>query len=179
MLKYYDYAVTFAEFPREIALCINITGCPNKCKGCSEPWLAEDIGSILDTTALLQLTQQHPGITMIGLMGGDNDHDAVRELTDFVHSELGLKVGMYSGKDELDLTLANVLDYYKIGRWIPFEGEESTWKNQTAGPICLPTSNQVMYKREDNRLIDVTKDFRTRIINNWKTVIIEEKTGEK
>ena len=172
MIKFLDYAVTFAEFPREISLCINITGCPNHCKGCSEPWLAEDTGEELTKTALARLISKAHGISLVGFMGGDNDHKTIRDLCDFVHNYYGLKVGMYSWRDYIDLELAKTLDYYKIGRWIPFEGDESTWKNQTAGPLCLPTSNQVMYMREGDKLIDVTQDFRTRIINNWKTTIM-------
>lgn len=172
MLKYYNTAVTFAEFPREIALCINITQCPNHCDECSEPWLREDCGSELTKEVLVDLVQQYPDVTLIGFMGGDNDHDEVHNLTNFIHDTLHLKVGMYSGQDSIDLSLATILDYYKIGRWIPFKGEQSTWHNQSAGPLCLPTTNQKMYMRVGNKLIDVTNDFRKYKISDWSTVII-------
>jgi anaerobic ribonucleoside-triphosphate reductase activating protein len=44
MLKYVDTAVTFAEFPNEVSLCINISGCPCCCDGCHSPYLSKDIG---------------------------------------------------------------------------------------------------------------------------------------
>ena len=47
MLKYVDTKVTFSEVPDEISLCISISNCPNHCKGCHSPYLAEDIGKPL------------------------------------------------------------------------------------------------------------------------------------
>ena len=46
-LKYYDVAITFSEFIDEIALCVNISGCPCHCDNCSEPWLRPWVGTIL------------------------------------------------------------------------------------------------------------------------------------
>ena len=34
MLKYVDSQITFREIPDEITLCINISNCPFRCKGC-------------------------------------------------------------------------------------------------------------------------------------------------
>ena len=47
MLKYVNTAITFAEFPDEISLLINISNCPCHCKGCHSAYLAEDIGEPL------------------------------------------------------------------------------------------------------------------------------------
>ena len=47
MLKYYGCAVVTAEFPDEITLAINISGCIGHCEGCSSPWLLKDIGTEL------------------------------------------------------------------------------------------------------------------------------------
>ena len=48
MLKYVDTKIVFREVPDEITLCINISNCPCHCKGCHSPYLAEDIGTVLD-----------------------------------------------------------------------------------------------------------------------------------
>jgi len=171
MLKFVEAAVTFSEYPDEIALVINLSLCPNHCAGCSSTYLAADIGRELTEEVIQELISSHPGVTLIGFGGGDNDHEAVRNLANFIHS-LGLKVGMYSGRNFLDMKLLEVLDYYKIGEFRIFTGPEDTWKNQTAGPICLPTSNQVMFKRDGDTWINITDEFRKKKINNWKTVII-------
>lgn len=166
-------AVTFSEFPDQIALCFNISGCPNHCPGCSEPELAQDIGSELSLEAVAFAISKNKGITLVGFMGGDQDHDYLVDLIKKL-KELypNLKFGMYSGRNYLDTKLLEVLDYYKIGSWKMFEGPEETWKNQTAGPICLPTSNQLMFEKIDNNWVDITCRFRTNKVSNWKSVII-------
>lgn len=172
MLKYVESAITFCEFPDEIALCLNLSLCPNHCLGCSESYLAEDIGEELTYELLDDLIIKNPGITLIGFMGGDNDHNSIEHMAKYIHEKWKLKAGMYSGQDSLDFSLAEVLDYYKIGGWRPFTGDENTWQNQTAGPLCLPTSNQIMFKRVENKLINITDKFRKYPVNNWKSVIL-------
>lgn len=173
MLKYVESAVTFSELPNEISLCINLSLCPNHCPGCSESYLAEDIGEPLDYDAIDHLVHKNKGITAICFMCGDNDHDMVYNLARYVHDKYKLKVGMYSGRDYLDFKLAEILDYYKIGPWKMFKGPKETWRNQTAGPICLPTSNQIMFKREKDKLINITEEFRKNPIHDWESTIIK------
>ena len=172
MLKIVEASVVFAEFPDEVSLALSVSNCPNNCKGCSEAYLKEDIGKELTEELLDKLINDNRGVTLVGFMGGDCDHESVARFANLVHEKYGLKVGMYSGRDYIDLNLATVLDYYKIGRWKMFEGDESTWKNQCAGPLSLPVSNQVMFKRVDDKLIDITEKFRRFPINNWKSLII-------
>ena len=64
------------------------------------------------------LMETYPDITMIGLMGGDSDHQDVIRICNYIHNKFNKKVGMYSGQDSIDLDLASCLDYYKTGRWI-------------------------------------------------------------
>lgn len=126
MLKVYDYAITFSEFPDEIALCLNISNCPCHCEGCSENYLKEDIGKELTRELIdeLMIKYRDYGITLIGFMGGDRDHKEISQMLNYIKSKYQLKVGMYSGLDYIDLDLINVLDYYKIGRFILPKGEE-------------------------------------------------------
>ena len=70
MLKYVDTAVTFAEFPNEVSLCINIGGCPCCCDGCHSPYLSKDIGEMLSLERLQELIESNKGITLVGFMGG-------------------------------------------------------------------------------------------------------------
>ena len=51
-MKYVDTLVSFSEIPDEITLCINISQCPNNCKGCHSPWLREDVGEDLNIESL-------------------------------------------------------------------------------------------------------------------------------
>ena len=166
--------VTFSEFPDEIALCFNISGCPNHCVGCSEPELALDIGEELTFDVVDHAVSENKGISLLGFLGGDQDHNYLIKLIFQIKSKYpNLKIGIYSGRNYLDFKLAFLVDYYKIGEWRMFQGDESTWKNQTAGPIVLPTSNQIMFKRDGNNLVNITDRFRDHVVNNWNSVIIK------
>ena len=173
-MKYYGTpTVTFSEFPDEIALNFSISGCPNHCIGCSEPELAEDIGEELTLEAIEYHMSKNPGISLVGFQGGDQDHSYIKYLAEQIKQKHPkILVGMYSGRDYLDLNLIEVLDYYKIGAWRMFHGDVETWKNQTAGPICLPVSNQIIFKKDGDKFVNITDKFRKDIVNNWKSVII-------
>jgi len=162
MLRYLGKpSVTFAEFPDEVSLCLNISNCPGTCMHCSEPELRQDVGISITEEVIDSLIETHPGITLFGFLGGDADHASILKFTKYIHAgHPELKVGFYSGCNFLNLKLAKELDYYKIGEFRMFEGEVETWKDQTAGPICLPTSNQIMFKREDDHLVNITDKFR-------------------
>lgn len=171
-MKFYDYAVTFSEFPDEISLCLNISNCPGHCESCSEPWLLEDVGTVLTPSVLENLIKSNPGITMIGFMGGDRDHDTIKTLASWIHQQTGLKVGMYSGQEYLDMNLLEELDYYKIGRWIRPKGPVETWHTMNCGPLKFPFSNQLMFKRENNKWINITASFRKDKISDYKREIV-------
>ena len=115
-MKYLGTAISFAEFPDEISLCLNITNCPNCCKHCSEPELKEDIGEELTISTIDEMIAIHKGITLIGFMGGDRYHHEMTLLAQYIKNTYNLKVGIYSGLDILDSELLSALDYYKIGR---------------------------------------------------------------
>lgn len=147
MLKYLNTAVTFSEFPDEISLCINITGCKIHCKGCHSAYLAEDIGEPLDYIALTKLIiDSNKGITCVGLMGGDSDPEWINKLAKFIKTSSELKVGWYSGRNylpsEIDITF---FDYIKLGPYI-----------KEYGGLQSPNTNQHLYQIEkiDNKYID-------------------------
>lgn len=178
MLKYYDVAIVTAEFPDEICLAINISNCPGHCGhmengefvlDCSEPWLLKDIGTELTIEELKKLIDSHPGITCVGFMGGDNDLFSVYALTKWIHLTYpDLLVGIYSGKEMMDLHLAMEIDYYKIGRFImplPKDHPEEWWKTN-CGVIGFPFSNQLMFKRKGCELINITNRFREQKFNS-------------
>lgn len=175
MLKYLGKpAITFAEFPDEISLCYNITNCPCHCVGCSESELAQDIGVELTLEVISKDLQSNPGATLVGFMGGDADHEGLYNLVKAIKAKFDrLRVGFYSGFDFIDLKLLEVVDYYKIGQWRMPTGPVDTWKNQTAGPITLPISNQLMFKVSGGKLINITEEFRKVPINNWEMAVIK------
>ena len=150
MLKYVDTLVSFSEVPDEITLCINITGCKIGCKNCHSPYLAEDIGNILNLQALTSLIDSNSGITCVCIMGGDANPSKVDDIAqDIKEYYPKLKVAWYSGKQELskDINL-EFFDFIKLGPYI-----------EELGPLNSKTTNQRFYKIENNKLIDITYKF--------------------
>ena len=143
MLKYLNTQVTFAEVPDEITLCINITGCKNGCKNCHSPYLAEDIGEILDEDALEEMVLANKGITCIAFMGGDSDPQSVNMLAGIVQTK-GLLTAWYSGRQELskDVDIKN-FNFIKLGPYV-----------EELGGLKSPTTNQRMYEVKMCRELD-------------------------
>lgn len=177
MLKCYDYAITFAEFPDEVSFCVNVSGCPGQCPHCSEPWLREDVGTPMTDECLDFLLEKSFGCSNFGLLGGDADHEEVKRIAKYVHEHSSLKFGFYSGRDFLDLSLVPFVDFYKIGRWIFPEGEEKDWSKKNCGPLSFPFSNQLYFEKIDNCLINATDKFRKIPQNNLGQYLV--KNNEK
>lgn len=173
-LKYYDVAITFSEFPDEIALCVNITGCPCHCDNCSEPYLRPYVGTLLTNEEIDKLIKTHENITLFGLMGGDSNYEDCIRITKYIHEKYPkIKVGIYSGRDWLDIDLFNVIDIYKIGRWIqPDMSHPETWKDKTWGPLVWPVSNQLYFERIGNKMVNMTHKFRQQNIGDWSRYVI-------
>lgn len=142
MVKYVDTMVTFSEFPEEISLCINISNCPCHCKNCHSSYLSEDIGTLLTMRKLKELIENNKGITCIGFMGGDSEPSYINSLAIQVKESTELKVGWYSGRQELskDINL-KWFDYIKLGPYI-----------EELGALNSPNTNQKFYKVIDNKL---------------------------
>lgn len=145
-LLYTECAVTLAEVPGEISLCINIAGCPCRCEGCSEPWLQKWEGRPLKDD-LDEILGHQMYFTCVTFMGGDADHMQIAKLADIVHKK-GFKAAMYSGLDDYDDDLAKHLDYYKIGKW-----------DASYGPLDSKTTNQRMYRITPSCKEDITYKF--------------------
>ena len=136
MLKYTEAIVGFSEVPEEIALCINISGCPIHCKGCHSPHLWQDIGTELEPAVLSDLIAKNQGITCVAFMGGDADPIGIEALAKWVKNNTELKVCWYSGRQLNNLVMAyDWFDYVKTG---PYEEDK--------GGLNSPTTNQRFYK---------------------------------
>lgn len=133
-MKYLDYAVTFSEFPDEIALCINITNCPFHCSGCHSPELWEDIGIDLTIEELDKLIKSNKGFTCIGFMGGIPED--INTLACYVYYEHKLRIGWYWGGNDIPKEInTQWFDYIKIGPYI-----------KELGGLDNPKTNQKMYE---------------------------------
>lgn len=80
-------------------------------------------------------------------MGGINDYDSLAKLMLEVKN-WNLKVAIYSGHDFMDKRIIDIVDYYKIGSYIP-----------EYGPLNSLTTNQKFFKKENNNWTDITYRF--------------------
>ena len=159
MLKYKDTLVGFSEIPDEITLCINISNCPNNCPGCHSSWLLKDEGIPLTYVELKSLINNNKGITCVCFMGGDKEPWEIQRLAKLVNKDFDIKVGWYSGKDEMwngiDL---QYFDFVKIGSY-----------QKDLGPLNSPTTNQRLYRVYHTEVSTVLMDITYVFWKIWKS----------
>lgn len=152
MLRYTDYDIVFQEVPDEITLAINISNCPNRCKGCHSPYLLKDIGEPLTEENLTVLLRKYgKAITCVCFMGGDASPADIEQLAEYLHRQTvaPVKVGWYSGKSELSPTIdLDFFEYIKLGPYI-----------EHLGGLKSPATNQRFYRIENGVMKDITYRF--------------------
>ena len=150
-LKYKGYSIVFQEVPNEITLAINICGCPYQCKGCHSKYLWDDDGVELNEKELSSLIDKYKNyITCVCFMGGDWEFDNLKKLKNKVKS-YGLKTAIYSGSDSertLRILKRFDFDYIKVGSY-----------NDELGGLNSKTTNQKMYKKENDEYVNITYCF--------------------
>lgn len=152
MLRYADYDIVFQEIPDEVTLAINLSNCPNQCKGCHSPHLMQDIGEPLTEESLsLLLNKYGKTVTCVCFMGGDAFPDELARLAGFLHHQTiaKVKVGWYSGKEEWPETIPLCyFQYIKLGPYI-----------EALGGLKSPRTNQRLYKITEGERCDITSRF--------------------
>lgn len=150
MLRFSSFDIVFREIPNETTLAINLTGCPNRCKGCHSPHLQEITGEPLTEEILTRLLERYASlVTCICFMGGDNEPWEVERLATYIHTQVDLKVGWYSGKPELPPGFSlRPFQYLKVGSYI-----------EQLGPLNERTTNQRLFMVEGEQLTNLTARF--------------------
>lgn len=155
MLRYTDYDIVFQEIPGEVTLAVNLSNCPNRCKGCHSPYLMEDVGDFLTEERLAVLLQKYgSAVTCFCFMGGDAEPFEVQRLAEYLSKQLctSLKVGWYSGKAQLPEGFdTSCFRYIKLGPYI-----------EQLGGLKSENTNQRLYRIEDGKMEDITSCFRRR-----------------
>jgi len=148
-----NYNIVFQEVPDEVTLAINISNCPNRCKGCHSAYLMENIGEPLDEEHLNALLKKYgAAITCVCFMGGDAAPQQVEYLSLYLKKQTGgrIKTGWYSGKKSLPEGCSSThFDYIKLGPYI-----------EKLGGLDSPQTNQRFYRVDKGDMIDLTERFR-------------------
>uniref|UniRef100_UPI003216986F anaerobic ribonucleoside-triphosphate reductase activating protein n=1 Tax=uncultured Draconibacterium sp. TaxID=1573823 RepID=UPI003216986F len=154
MLKYYNYDIVFQEIPDEVTLAVNITNCPNRCKGCHSPHLQKDIGEELNEGRIVSLMNNYASaITCFCFMGGDATPKRIVELAQFLRLHYPeIKVAWYSGCTKLPEGFdSRSFRYIKLGGYV-----------EELGNLKSTTSNQRLFQiQQDGCLKDVSYLFKT------------------
>jgi len=149
MLRYADYDIVFQEIPDETTLAINLSNCPNRCRGCHSPQLWDDIGTELAEQDLLDLlTIYGNAITCVCFMGGDAFPFEVEKQATFLQNQTvaKVKVGWYSGKQDLPAGLSlTAFQYIKLGPYL-----------EQSGSLKSRETNQRLYRIEKGQMVDIT-----------------------
>jgi anaerobic ribonucleoside-triphosphate reductase activating protein len=155
MLRYYNYDIVFQEVPGEVTLAVNLSNCPNACRGCHSAHLQEDVGAVLDETVLSEwLARYGSAITCLCFMGGDADPQRVAALAAFLREQTKypLKIAWYSGKNTLpDPAPVACFDFIKLGAY-----------REDLGGLSSPATNQRFYRMRQGEMIDETAQFQGR-----------------
>lgn len=152
MLKFINYDIVFQEIPDEVTLAINLSNCPNHCKGCHSPYLWEDKGIELTEDVLSDLLRQYgAAITCVCFMGGDAAPNHVERLATFLNRQqiAKVKTAWYSGKSLLSESISlQSFQYIKLGPYLA-----------QFGGLKSPDTNQHLYKIENQQMKDITSMF--------------------
>jgi len=153
MLKYYNYDIVFQEIPNEVTLAVNISNCPNRCKGCHSPHLQKDIGEELNEERITSFMDKYAlAITCFCFMGGDAEPQQVAVLANFVRVHYPeIKVAWYSGCAKLPERFDfRSFQYIKLGGYA-----------EEFGSLRSETSNQQLFQiQQDGSLEDISYLFK-------------------
>ena len=152
MLRSVNYNIVFQEVPGEVTLAINLSNCPNHCKGCHSPYLQDNTGEILDKNVLVGLLEKYGNaITCVCFMGGDASPREVERCSVFIRNQTNerIKTAWYSGKNSFprECSLQN-FDYIKLGAYIGH-----------LGGLDSKTTNQRFYRVNNGKMVNMTEMF--------------------
>lgn len=150
-MKYALCGFSELEIPCERNLVIYITNCQNHCAECHTSYMHDDYGDYLDEHFTEIYEAYKKQITCVCFMGeGYNllsNHNEFKGYCDIIHNDNKL-TALYCGRDCDIEEWMNCFDYIKIGSYI-----------KKYGPIIKNTTNQRLYKKVNDKYIDITSIF--------------------
>ena len=146
-----EIGIGFIEVPKEINLIIPFVGCPIHCSECHSKhnWTIENYPIFTLDKFLDLLNKYKDKITTVVFMGGEWKKNELLKLIQ-LSNEFMYKTCLYTGLelDRVDKELISNLDYLKVGPY-----------NSKYGGLDKPTTNQKLYKIQNSKLEDITKEI--------------------
>lgn len=157
-MKYSNYQMSILEVPGEVSLVFSISGCPLRCDGCHTPELRNaKYGVDLTMEAFVKELDLNAGYATCVLFMGGEWHSELDEYL-IMSKHKNYKTALYTGATEITPSIAQHLDYLKVGAY-----------DATLGGLESPTTNQRLYQLPDGK--DITAMFwRSNVIHAIKPI---------
>lgn len=151
MLLYASVGISELEIPTKKSLVIYISNCQHRCKNCHTPYLHDSYGDLLKDNFETIFNIYYDYFDVVCFLGeGKETIEEKSEMINYckyIHNR-NRKVALYSGRNCSIEDWMKEFDYIKIG---PYQ--------QDKGPITKNTTNQKLYKKENEKYIDITYKF--------------------
>lgn len=140
MIRFLSHDIVLEDVPNEISLAFNITGCPQRCRGCHSPELRDpSLGEILDIPTLDKLLKKyHKYISCVVFFGGDWSEEDLIILLRYTKVNYKLKICLYSGRNSVSQKILFYLDYIKLGPYV-----------EEFGALTSSSTNQAFIRLSD------------------------------
>ena len=144
MLRTFVPQVCFQEVPQEISLGFLCTGCQIGCRGCHSPQLwDENKGEPLTLLTFSKWLVQYQGlITCVVFFGGEWEEVLLIQLLKEAKLQ-GLKTCLYTGRNDVSMSLKAQLTHLKTGPYI-----------DTLGGLETPNTNQRFIELSTGQLLN-------------------------
>ena len=155
MVRYTGHAITFAEVPDEVSLCLTVSNCGFCCEGCHSPELREDVGADLEKDLPRLLERYRGRCTCCCFMGCGKDPETLYWCVKMA-KDRGYKTALYTGDEWPDFVkrspynamIFGSLNYLKVGPYV-----------KDLGGLESPTTNQRMFRIDRDGCHDITHRF--------------------
>ena len=150
-MYYAGVGISELEIPNQKSLVIYISECQNKCTGCHTPYLHQRYGDLLKENFEDIFNLYYNYFDVLCIMGEGKCTKEVQEeiqyYCNYSHNH-NKQFALYSGRDcEIEDWMKD-FDFIKVGAY-----------KEEYGPLTIATTNQILYKKENNSFINITAKF--------------------
>ena len=146
MIYYADLQIVLQAVPGQISLCVSVTGCPLRCKGCHSPFLGKKgTGTPLtDEVFITTLERYKDMISCVLFMGGEWEEAALIHKLQIARA-YGLHTCLYTGltEEKVPTAIKQELTWLKAGPWI-----------EALGGLSEATTNQRFIEVSTGRILN-------------------------
>ncbi|MBL0690700.1 MAG: anaerobic ribonucleoside-triphosphate reductase activating protein [Alphaproteobacteria bacterium] len=138
----FNHEVVIQEVPNEISLSFSVVGCTLNCPGCSwEGIRKNEPYEELTDKKYIDLLEKYRGLCSCVLFYGGEWHEEKLKEFLILAKDYDFKTCLYTGLDEISLSLMKHLDYLKTGPYIEaMGGLDSATTNQKFYDLTLKKS---------------------------------------